>query len=109
MTVALVRRPIVVLILGIIALAAAAEVQAQLRGGGRSFSNARFAAAGDFDGRFQFCRIEFRNGFGGDARSGEWWVDYPRADINLSIRLSELTKTDISRDSDGTPNHLLVQ
>ena len=41
-----------------------------------------------------------------DGDGGGWQVDYPRADINLSIRLSELTKTRISRQSDGEPNHL---
>ena len=39
---------------------------------------------------------------------GGWSVDYPRADINLSIRLSELTKTRISRQPDGEPNHLVM-
>ncbi len=39
---------------------------------------------------------------------GGWRVDYPRADINLSIRLSELTKTRISRQPDGEPNHLVM-
>ena len=28
-----------------------------------------------------------------------WWTDYPDADINFSIRLSELTKTRISRQA----------
>ena len=35
-------------------------------------------------------------------------VDYPRADINLSIRLGELTKTQISL-AEGEPNHLVVR
>ncbi len=28
-----------------------------------------------------------------------WWTDYPDADINFSIRLSELTKTRVSKQS----------
>jgi hypothetical protein len=40
---------------------------------------------------------------------GGWMVDYPRADINLSIRLSELTKTQISMAEGGEPNHLVVR
>jgi hypothetical protein len=40
---------------------------------------------------------------------GGWMVDYPRADINLSIRLSELTRTQISLDPSGEPNHLVVR
>jgi hypothetical protein len=35
-------------------------------------------------------------------------VDYPRADENLSTRLSELTRTTISRDGDGQPNHVVL-
>jgi len=38
-----------------------------------------------------------------------WSVDYPRADENLSIRLSELTKTTISTTTGGSPNHLLIR
>jgi hypothetical protein len=38
-----------------------------------------------------------------------WWTDYPDADINFSIRLSELTKTHISKQSNGEPNHLVVR
>ena len=40
---------------------------------------------------------------------GGWSVDYPRADINLSIRLSELTKTAISTDGEGDPNYLVMR
>ena len=43
------------------------------------------------------------------GRGGGWSVDYPRADTNLSIRLSELTKTSISTDTAGEPNHLVVR
>jgi hypothetical protein len=35
-------------------------------------------------------------------------VDYPRADENLSIRLSELTRTPVSKDEFGEPKILLV-
>jgi hypothetical protein len=60
-----------------------------------------------FDGRFQFCRAFFRSGFGGDG--GSWSTDYPNADINFSVRLSELTRTSVSKDQFGYPNHLVVQ
>jgi hypothetical protein len=36
-------------------------------------------------------------------------VDYPRADVNLSIRLSELTRTRISRDGEREPRHFVLQ
>ena len=38
-----------------------------------------------------------------------WRTDYPDADINFSIRLSELTKTHVSRQPDGEPNHFVVR
>ena len=38
-----------------------------------------------------------------------WWTDYPDADINFSVRLSELTKTRVSRQPGGEPNHLVVR
>jgi hypothetical protein len=88
------------------ALCVAATAWAQFRRGGFGFG-VRTATAKDFDGEFHFCRIVFRNSLGGDG--GGWSVDYPRADINLSIRLSELTKTSVSRDSTGEPNHLLLR
>jgi hypothetical protein len=58
-----------------------------------------------FDGSFNFCRIAYR-AMGMDG--GGWNVDYPRADENLSTRLSELTKVSISRDAWEQPNHLLL-
>ena len=67
----------------------------------------RYATAADFDsGTFQFCRVVFREIQGGDG--GNWSVDWPRADENLSIRLSELTKSPVSMDSKGDPHPLLV-
>lgn len=60
-----------------------------------------------FDGAFNFCRVMFSYSNMGDG--GSWLVDYPRADINLSIRLAELTKTRISLDTSGEPNHLVVR
>jgi hypothetical protein len=61
-----------------------------------------------FDGAFQFCRAFFRGVRGGDG--GGWSTDYPDADLNLSTRLGELTKTPISKNRlSGEPNHLIVE
>ena len=98
------RRRLIALALGVVALLLAGQVEAQFR---RSFRSTRIATAEDFDGRFQFCRLVFRSDGRGDG--GDWSVDWPRADINLSIRLSELTRADVSRHPDGDPNHLLVR
>ena len=103
------RRPIVSLLV-LAALIAATTVEAQFRRGfNRGFGNVRLSTAADVDGSFQFCRIIFNGGFGGDNQGGSWNVDWPRADINLSIRLSELTKATVGRASDGEPNHLLLR
>ena len=68
----------------------------------------REPTAESFDGGFTYCRGMYtqvramRSGVG-------WTTDYPNADINFSIRLSELTKTRVSRRQDGEPNHLTVR
>jgi hypothetical protein len=87
-------------------LAAVAVDGAQFRGGGRINEGIRRATPESFDGAFNFCRIQFRQNPSGDGNG--WRVDYPRADENLSIRLSELTKTSISQDDDGEPNHFVL-
>ena len=76
------------------------------RGGGGVYG-VRRPAPDTFKGDFNFCRLAFRSsssGFGGG-----WGVDYPRADENLSIRLSELSKTAVNFDSSGTPNYVVLQ
>lgn len=66
----------------------------------------QFATPQSFDGAFQFCRVYFRQAANGDG--GDWQVDYPRADLNLMTRLSELTKTSISHTKDGGPNPVVI-
>jgi len=95
--------PIVALLLAISMVAVAA---AQRRG--RGFGGPiRTPTPESFDGRFNFCRVAFN--YSTMGRGGGWRVDYPRADTNLSIRLAELTKTSISTDASGDPNHLVVR
>ena len=100
------RRVAAGLLIAAAVLLLAATVEAQFGRGRGGLRSARIATAGDFDGKFNFCRIVFRNALDGDG--GGWGVDYPRADENLTIRLSELTKTPVST-LDGQPNHLLVR
>jgi hypothetical protein len=67
----------------------------------------RFPDAKSFDGSFNFCRLYYtqvRRMFSGQG----WSTDYPDADVNFSIRLSELTRTRVSRQRGGEPNHLVV-
>jgi len=89
-------------IVAVLLVAAAAEAQF-----GRGRFNVRVATPDDYDGAFHFCRVWFRSSRGGDG--GDWSVDFPRADINLSIRLAELTKTTVSQSGEFQPNHLLVR
>jgi hypothetical protein len=67
----------------------------------------RLASEKDFDGRFNFCRLVYQANRNGNG--GSWTTDYPNADINMSIRLAELTKTRVSFETNGQPNHLLVR
>jgi hypothetical protein len=98
-----VRRIVSAVVVGLVLLTAL--VQAQF---GRGFGyNARMATPADFDGRFHYCRVFYRSGF--DGTGGNWTTDFPRADINFSIRLSELTHTRVSRAANGEPNHLIVR
>ena len=90
----------------ILALFAATASAQRFRRGNRFFESVRSPTPESFDGSFNFCRIMFPPAY--DGYGGGWFVDYPRADINLSIRFSELTKTRISRQPDGEPNHLVM-
>ena len=63
--------------------------------------------ADTFKGNFNFCRLAFRSSYGGFG--GGWGVDYPRADQNLSIRLSELSVAAVDFAADGTPNYVVLQ
>jgi len=108
-----VRRRSVIIVLALFAILAVSvvvEAQFRRRGGGGGFGRGfgvRVAKPEDFVGGFQFCRVAFNSDFRGDG--GNWSVDYPRADINLSIRLSELTKAYVSKDSSGEPVPLLIR
>jgi hypothetical protein len=74
---------------------------------GRSFFGTRVATAEDFDGRFNYCRLQYRPAFRGGG--GSWTTDYPNADINLSIRLSELTRIRVAFHPSRDPKHLVVR
>ncbi len=63
--------------------------------------------AADYNGAFLFCRIVFANAPQGDG--GGWGVDYPRADINLTFRLSELSTTPVTRDERDGYNHVVLR
>jgi Domain of unknown function (DUF4159) len=71
------------------------------------FRQPQVATANDHDGGFHYCRVMYGRNRYGDG--GGWSTDFPDADVNLSVRLSELTKTRVSRDSAGEPRPLVVR
>ena len=85
---------------------AAAESPAQ-RGEGAFGLPSPVAGPAIYDGAFRSCRVRFRNSPQGDGDG--WYVDYARAEENLSIRLSELTKTPITSDLEGNPVHMVAR
>ena len=75
--------------------------------GGDASIGAHMARPDSFDGRFHYCRAMYRANLGGDG--GNWLTDYPLADIDLSIRLAELTNTQVGFTDTGRPQHLIVR
>jgi hypothetical protein len=97
-------------VVAVFVLAAAAVTLAQFQGfrGGQRRVAPRFATPETFDGGFTFCRLLYESVMW-EAGGQGWRTDYPDADINFSVWLSELTKTRISRQHGGEPNHLVVR
>src|SRR6476659_7230075 len=60
------------------------------------------------DGRFTVCKWMFRSDRSEPGGIG-WSTDYPFGEINLLTRLSELTKTPVSRDHGGDVNFWVVR
>jgi hypothetical protein len=99
---------LVVASIGATALAAAGVFAQGLiwRGGYGYTAPPRFPTASTFQGDFNFCRLMFRS----DHREKRGWsTDYPGADINLSVRLQELTKAPVTMASADLPEHVVVR
>jgi hypothetical protein len=91
-----------------LALLCAAAAEAQWRGRYREGSfAARYAPAQMPDADFTVCRLEYTRVRYEDMGVG-WQTDYPYAERNLMTRLSELTKTRISKDDQNEPNSWVV-
>ncbi len=101
------RRSTVAVVLLVATLAAAAVVHAQRYFREGSFA-ARWAPAQMPDGAFVICRLAYRSVRMEYSGIG-WQTDYPYAEINLMTRLSELTKTRVSRDESQQPNFYVVR
>lgn len=102
-----------VLVFGLMALVCgAAHVSAAQRIDQRLRSSRGFSGSPegfvDPSGRaFTFCRVEYRE-VRREALGQGWRTDYPDADRNLMLRLSQLTTTPIRTNSRGRPEHLVV-
>jgi hypothetical protein len=104
----------------LLVLLAAAGVASAQRGRQRGFGGfggrlaegpgvpARYPPPGFEDGAFTVCKVQYTSVRYEDQGVG-WATDYPYAGINLMTRLSELTKTPISRDDRGNPNYWVVR
>ena len=84
---------------------------AQVRWGGgyrRSRVPPRYRPADHRDNGFAFCRLQYTSVLSEPAGRG-WHTDYPNADTNFMIRLSELTSTKVDFGDRGDPNHWVVE
>src|SRR5687768_18103494 len=77
-------------------------------GGGRRGVPVRMPTDDTFGHGFNFCRGIYTS-TRGEAGGQGWSTDYPDADLNFSIRLSELTRTRVARDVSGTPAFVTVR
>jgi hypothetical protein len=93
------RAPHRTLVATLILIGVAATAAAQIWVGGYGGRTPpRFPTATTFGGGFNFCRVMFTSTH---REKQGWGTDYPGADINFSIRLSELTKIQVKMADDG--------
>jgi uncharacterized protein DUF4159 len=106
------------IVAALVVVVAAAGVASAQRGRQRGFGGygrlaegpgvpARYPPHNFEDGAFTVCKIQYTSVRYEEMGVG-WATDYPYAGINLMTRLSELTKTPISKDDDGNPNYFVV-
>lgn len=95
------------LVAGVLAVGVAVPQAQQIFRGYYGYTPPHFPTASSFQGTFTFCRIMFNS----NRREKRGWdTDYPGADINFSIRLSELTKARVTKGAEGTdPEHVVVR
>ena len=102
--------PAIICVIGIAGAGVAGAYAQQIWRGGYGTTPPKFPTPTTFGGSFNFCRVMFSS----DRREKHGWdTDYPGADINFSIRLSELTKADVKMDhrgsEDETPDAVVVR
>jgi hypothetical protein len=97
-------------VIGAVLALSAGAAYAQFDFGFRGDSNMgpRFPPALRKDRAFSFCRILYTS-VRREPSGGGWRTDYPYGEINLMIRLSELTKTPVSFEGERQPTHYVVR
>jgi hypothetical protein len=75
---------------------------------GDGFFAPRFPPAARTDRAFSFCRLLYTS-VRREPSGGGWRTDYPYGEINLMIRLSELTKTRVPFEGERQPTHYVVR
>jgi hypothetical protein len=95
------RRRVATMVLVLAATVGALAVtyaQQRIWRGFYGYTPPKFPTSTTYDGRFNFCRAMFTR----DRREKQGWsTDYPGADLNFSVRVSELTKVPVKRITDG--------
>ena len=79
------------------------------RGGFGRNVRPKLPTADTFGHGFNFCRGMYANQIYREAGGQGWSTDYPDAELNFSIRLSELTKTRVAFDKTRTPDFVTVR
>jgi len=101
------RRPVALLVaIALVASAGYSFAQFRSRGFDVLGRGSGYAPKEFPDRDFAVCRLVYTEG---QRWAGGWGTDYPLGDRNLSIRFGELTRTRVSRASDGSRNHYLVR
>ena len=101
------RRSAVAVVVAVLALGAGIGYAQQIFSGYYGYTPPRYPTADSFTGAFNMCRVQFTS----NRREKRGWdTDYPGADINFSVRLGELTRTRVTRQSKhGDPEYVVVR
>ena len=84
------------------------SLAAQWGGWGRRRMPPKFPDPDRADRRFTFSRVLYES-VRREYLGHGWDTDYPTSDVNLMVRLSELTTARVSEDRHGEPDHVVVR
>ena len=104
------RRPLTALIAAVLVVTATAVFAQRILTGGGGFLRVppKWASAEDFDGSWNYCRGWYNSNRREGGGTG-WSTDFPGADNNFSVRLSELTFVRVKLGLDGQPSNVVLR